>query len=112
MSVGLDEGFEELQRWGFETGMKVELLGGANGSCDGVVGVGIVTGTCEEVDDGGVRGEGVVAEGIGLGPEEEAECEVGFVEEMKCDLGELGGVDAVGTERTEGAPARLGTLVG
>jgi len=56
------------------------------------------------VDDGGVRGKVVVAEGFGFGPEEEAKGELGFVLEVEGNLGKLKGVYAVGARRSEIAP--------
>lgn len=48
------------------------------------------------MDDGGVRGEVVVAEGFGFGPKEEAKGELGFVLDVEGNFGKLGGGDAVG----------------
>lgn len=48
------------------------------------------------MDDGGVRSEGVVTEGFGFGPLEEAKSELGFVFEVKGNLGKLNGGDAIG----------------
>lgn len=47
------------------------------------------------MDDGGVRGEVVAAEGFRFGPLEEAQSEVGFVLEVEGDFRKLIGVDAV-----------------
>lgn len=72
---------------------------------DSMVSVRFEAGTCEDVDDGGVRSEIVVTEGFGIGPLEEVKSEVGFVFEVESDLGEVGRVDAVRVEGMKSVPA-------
>lgn len=69
------------------------------------------TGTCEDVDDGGVRGEVVVTEGFGLCPLIEVKSKVGFVFEVECDLGEIGGGEGVWVESVECVPTGFRTVV-
>lgn len=59
------------------------------------------------MDSGGVGEEVVVAEGLVLSPEEEAEGKVGIVLELEGNLGKVIWVETVGVERLEVAPTRL-----
>lgn len=62
------------------------------------------------MDDGGVGEEVVVAEGVVLGPVEEAESEMGVVFYAEGDLGEFCGGEACGVEGFEEVPAAFGSL--
>lgn len=64
------------------------------------------------MDDGGIGEEIVVAEGLVLGPEEEAEGKVGIVLEEERYLGKVIWMEAVGVERVEVAPPGLRALLG
>lgn len=61
----------------------------------------------EDVDDGRVRNEIVIAERLVLSPEEEAEGEMRIVLDVEDDIGKLAGIEAVGAERIEESPARF-----
>jgi len=71
----------------------------------------VETGTCEDVDDGGIGGQGVVTEGFGLCPLIEVKSEVGFVFEVECDLREIGGGEGGWVEGVECVPTGFGTVV-
>jgi hypothetical protein len=71
----------------------------------------VETGTCKDVDDGGVGGEVVVTEGFGLCPLIEVKSEVGFVFEVECDLGEISGGEGVWVEGVECVPTGFRTVV-
>lgn len=66
----------------------------------------------KDVDDGGIGEEVVVAEGLVLGPEEEAKGKVGIVLEEERYLGKVIWMEAVGVERVEVAPPGLRALLG
>lgn len=60
-----------------------------NGGSHKVVSLGPQAGPSEDVDDGGVGLEVVVAEGLVLGPEEEAEGKTGIVFNVEGNLGKV-----------------------
>lgn len=59
------------------------------------------------MNSGGIGKEVVVAERLGLGPEEEAEDKMGIVFELEGNLGKLSWVEAVRVDRPEVIPARF-----
>lgn len=61
------------------------------------------------MDDCGIRREVVIAKGFAKA--EKLECEMGSVPKVESDLRKIVGTEAIRVERTEVAPARLGTVV-